>query len=70
MYTACNYVLSGFTPNGDKLNDVLTPLLTGDRVLNNFSIYNRRGNLFVWLLQYQDRDGKLVIEKGTVTLIR
>lgn len=36
---------SGFTPNGDGLNDVFYPHVRGMRVINRFMIYNRFGQL-------------------------
>ena len=39
------YVPSGFTPNGDGLNDVLRPKLIGIKTLKYFAIYNRYGEL-------------------------
>lgn len=37
------FVPSGFTPNGDGLNDVLHPILVGISVFQFFTIYNRFG---------------------------
>lgn len=39
------FVPSGFTPNGDGLNDVIRPILAGILNLRYFRIYNRYGNL-------------------------
>jgi gliding motility-associated-like protein len=39
------FVPSGFTPNGDGLNDVLRPITVGIKQLNFFRIYNRWGQL-------------------------
>lgn len=39
------YVATAFTPNGDKLNDVLHVLPVGIKQFLHFSIYNRLGNL-------------------------
>lgn len=39
------FVPSGFTPNGDGLNDVIRPVLAGVKLLNYFRIYNRYGQL-------------------------
>ncbi|TVR78298.1 MAG: gliding motility-associated C-terminal domain-containing protein [Chitinophagaceae bacterium] len=38
-------VPSGFTPDGDGLNDVLKPILTGTYQLEEFKIFNRWGQL-------------------------
>ncbi len=37
------YMPTAFTPNGDHLNDILTPFLVGMSKFNNFSVYNRYG---------------------------
>ncbi len=39
------FVPSGFTPNGDGLNDVLRPLNVGYAKLNYFRVFNRWGEL-------------------------
>ena len=39
------YIPTGFTPNGDGLNDRLIPLLSGVKTFKRFSIFNRYGNL-------------------------
>lgn len=39
------FVPSGFTPNGDGLNDVIRPILVGIKQLQYFRIYNRWGQL-------------------------
>ncbi|MBS1654896.1 MAG: gliding motility-associated C-terminal domain-containing protein [Bacteroidetes bacterium] len=39
------YVPTGFTPNGDGLNDILRPYLIGITQLDYFSVYNRWGQL-------------------------
>jgi gliding motility-associated-like protein len=39
------YMPTGFTPNADGLNDVLRPTLAGVQRLEDFSIYNRYGQL-------------------------
>lgn len=39
------YVASAFSPNGDKLNDVLHVFPVGIKQFYHFSIYNRLGNL-------------------------
>jgi gliding motility-associated-like protein len=37
------YVPSGFTPNGDGLNDLLKPVYVGIKKLDHFSVFNRWG---------------------------
>ena len=39
------YVATGFSPNGDKLNDTLHVLPVGIKKFLHYSIYNRLGNL-------------------------
>ncbi len=39
------FVPSGFTPNGDGLNDIIAPICVGIKQLNFFRIYNRWGQL-------------------------
>ncbi|MGB4938074.1 MAG: PKD domain-containing protein [Ferruginibacter sp.] len=39
------YVPTGFTPNGDLVNNVLRPILLGMRELHFFRVYNRNGQL-------------------------
>jgi len=39
------FVPSGFTPNGDKLNDILKPITVGIKKLKYFRVYNRWGQL-------------------------
>ncbi len=39
------FVPTGFTPNGDGLNDVVRPIAVGVKKINYFSIYNRWGEL-------------------------
>lgn len=39
------FVPSGFTPNGDGLNDVVRPIAVGIKQIKYFSIYNRWGQL-------------------------
>ncbi len=39
------FVPSGFTPNGDGLNDLLRPIPVGVKQLNYFRVYNRWGQL-------------------------
>jgi len=39
------YIPNAFTPNGDGLNDIFTPIPVGIKVTNYFNIYNRLGEL-------------------------
>ncbi|MBC7947919.1 MAG: gliding motility-associated C-terminal domain-containing protein [Chitinophagaceae bacterium] len=39
------FVPTGFTPNGDGLNDLVRPIAVGVKRINTFSIYNRWGQL-------------------------
>ncbi|MBL7743337.1 MAG: gliding motility-associated C-terminal domain-containing protein [Chitinophagaceae bacterium] len=39
------FVPSGFTPNGDGLNDVLRPIAVGVKEIKYFAVYNRWGQL-------------------------
>ena len=39
------YMPTGFTPNGDGLNDDVRPYLVGMKSLKSFSVFNRWGNL-------------------------
>jgi gliding motility-associated-like protein len=39
------FVPTGFTPNGDGLNDIIKPVLAGIKKLNYFRIFNRWGQL-------------------------
>ena len=39
------FIPTAFSPNGDGLNDVLTPLALGMKSVDNFIIYNRWGQL-------------------------
>jgi gliding motility-associated-like protein len=39
------FVPTGFTPNGDGLNDVVRPIAVGIKQIKYFSIYNRWGQL-------------------------
>ena len=39
------YVPSGFTPDGDGLNDFLYPICIGIKQFNYFRIYDRSGNI-------------------------
>jgi gliding motility-associated-like protein len=38
-------VPTGFTPNGDGLNDVVKPIAVGVKQIRYFAIYNRWGQL-------------------------
>jgi gliding motility-associated-like protein len=46
------YLPTGFTPNGDGLNDVVTPYLIGMKSLKSFSVFNRWGNLVFYSTKY------------------
>jgi gliding motility-associated-like protein len=53
------YMPSVFTPNGDGINDVVTPIVPGMAKFECFKIYNRWGNLvFEGLTPSQGWDGK------------
>jgi gliding motility-associated-like protein len=39
------YVPTGFSPNGDGLNEILRPLALGMRSVDIFMVYNRWGQL-------------------------
>ncbi|MEI7472093.1 MAG: T9SS type B sorting domain-containing protein [Chitinophagaceae bacterium] len=39
------YVPNAFSPNNDKLNDLLKPILIGMKTLHYFTIYNRYGQV-------------------------
>lgn len=39
------YVPTGFSPNDDRINDIIRPILIGMRSLNYFRVYNRWGQL-------------------------
>jgi gliding motility-associated-like protein len=62
-------VPSGFSPNGDGLNDFFRPIPIGMRTLNTFRVYNRWGQLmFSTTAQGQGWDGRLggnIQEAGT-----
>ncbi len=52
------YLPSAFTPNGDRLNDVVIPYLIGMKKLKRFSIFNRYGNVvFTTTTENQGWDG-------------
>lgn len=54
------FVPTGFTPNGDGLNDVLRPIAVGVRQINYFSVYNRWGQLlFKTSINGQGWDGSI-----------
>jgi gliding motility-associated-like protein len=54
------YVPTGFTVNGDGINDYLRPLLIGFTKVNYFRIYNRWGKLlFSMNSDYPGWDGKI-----------
>lgn len=88
------YLPTGFTPNGDGLNDVVRPYLVGQKSLKSFSVFSRWGQLvffttregegwdgkyngesldtgvYIWMLEFYNKDNILVTEKGTITIIR
>ena len=39
------FVPTAFTPNGDGLNDVFSPVMVGCKAINYLKVYNRWGNL-------------------------
>jgi gliding motility-associated-like protein len=54
------FVPTGFTPNGDGLNDVVRPIAVGVERINYFSIYNRWGQLlFKTTVNGKGWDGKI-----------
>ncbi|MEO6456083.1 MAG: gliding motility-associated C-terminal domain-containing protein, partial [Ginsengibacter sp.] len=58
------YVPTGFTPNGDGLNDKLRPLYVGIKRLDYFKVYNRWGHLVFSTNNLKDAwDGRL---NGTI----
>jgi len=68
------FVPSGFSPDGDGINDKLNPLLAGIKELKNFRVYNRWGQL---LYQSSDKNagwngtfnGKLQISETYVWVV-
>ena len=68
------FVPSGFSPDGDGVNDKLNPLLAGIKELKNFRVYNRWGQL---LYQTSDKNagwngtysGKLQISETYVWVV-
>jgi gliding motility-associated-like protein len=90
------YVPTGFSPNGDGLNDYFRPILLGVRKLNAFYVYNRWGQVvysstevghnkgwdgtfkgspqapgtYVWRAEGISYEGKSLVQKGYVVLIR
>ncbi len=54
------FVPTGFTPNGDGLNDVLKPIAVGVERIEYFSVYNRWGQLvFTTTINGQGWDGQI-----------
>ncbi|HMK17701.1 MAG TPA: T9SS type B sorting domain-containing protein, partial [Chitinophagaceae bacterium] len=54
------FVPSGFTPNGDGLNDVLKPIAVGVERIEYFSVYNRWGQLvFTTTINGKGWDGQI-----------
>lgn len=54
------YTPSGFTPNGDGLNDLFYPFPVGIRSINYFRVFNRWGQLvFSSTALYKGWDGKM-----------
>jgi gliding motility-associated-like protein len=88
------YVPTGFTPDGDGLNDYLMPIPVHFKEINYFKVFNRWGEIvfqtskvgygwngyhkgipqqsdvYIWMLEAKDINGKLISEKGTCTLVR
>lgn len=54
----CFVVPTGFSPNGDRINDWLFPFPLKDAVLKSFRIYNRYGNLVFSTSSGDAWDGK------------
>lgn len=57
------YVPSGFTPNGDGLNDLLRPIGVGYARINYFRVYNRWGEQVFYTTKF--KEGWNGIWKGT-----
>lgn len=54
------FVPTAFTPNNDGLNDVLKPIAVGMKQIDNFSIFNRWGDLvFTTRINGHGWDGKI-----------
>jgi gliding motility-associated-like protein len=54
------FVPTGFTPNGDGLNDVLKPIAVGVERIEFFSVYNRWGQLvFTTTVNGKGWDGQI-----------
>ena len=54
------YVPNAFTPNDDKLNDILRPVLVGIKELKYFAVYNRYGQQIYWTAeQGKGWDGRI-----------
>lgn len=65
------YVPSAFTPNNDGKNDLLRPLAAGIKNIDNFTIYNRWGQLlFSTKINGDGWDGKIKgVEQATGTFV-
>lgn len=46
------FVPSGFTPNGDGINDVLRPIGIGYKKINYFRVYNRYGEMVFYTIYF------------------
>jgi gliding motility-associated-like protein len=88
------YVPTGFTPNGDGVNDILKVTLVGIKTYDGIKIYNRWGKLmyegtnpekgwdgiykkqwadaeaYIFVTSGIDINGKKIVKKGTVVLVR
>jgi gliding motility-associated-like protein len=54
------YIPNAFTPNGDRNNDMFTPMLDGNAEYIRFSVYNRYGQIvFETTTMKQGWDGKI-----------